>query len=114
MMLPVQRDQHFAVETADGSSIAKGIVESLRREADVVEHQVELICRNRLTNLVFYLAEDNFCLFDTRAGLRAHMQSELPRINSREEITANEWQQQERRRHNSARGDQRHAVMRKK
>ena len=58
----------------------------LWRYADVIDHHFEIGGRNDFANHVFDGGENLFGFLEARAGRRVDMQTELARIDSREEI----------------------------
>ena len=66
------------------------------RHADVVIDHVDLAGRYHLTDVVFDLLEIDLRLLDPRAGRTPNVQAELPRVDGREEVTADEWEQHQR------------------
>ena len=52
-----QRDQHVAVQRADGGDVAERQVDAADRQADVVNHGVNLAVRDGVPNHVFHLEE---------------------------------------------------------
>ena len=67
MMLFIERDQDFAIRAADRCSVAS-VVKGFRTETNIVDDQLDLICRDGLPDLIFYLAEENFGGFDASSG----------------------------------------------
>ena len=88
--------QNFAVTRPDGRVIAQQQVDGDDGQADVVEHEVQLVGRNHLANHVFHLPEARFRFLYPRAGGHSQVQAQLAGIHGREEVLADERKQPER------------------
>ena len=56
----------------------------------VVEDQRSLFVRHHGANDIFHLPENSFSLLDASAGRRPHVQTKLPRVDGRKEISSDE------------------------
>ena len=81
--MPVlQRHQDHAVIDADRRAVRKGQIVEASRQADVVDDQLALVCRDDLANLVLDGLEDLLGLFDAGAGRSADMKLDLAAVAS--------------------------------
>ena len=96
-MTGLQRDQDFGVGRSDCPAVAVGKVDAAGRQTDVVENARELRGRDVLANDAFNLIGEGGGRFDPGAGLRPHMQTNLARVNRREEVLAEEWNERKAR-----------------
>src|ERR1700733_8560198 len=106
MVLLVQRHKDFAVEGSNIRSKTEGEIDGILRQTDIVKHQIQLVGRNDLANLLLHFAEENRRLLDARAGHETNVKAELAGIDRGKEILADEGQQQERSRHYACAGDE--------
>ena len=89
-MAGLERDEHFAVERADGGGVGEGEVDAADGQADVVEHEVEFVGRDDLADDVLDLGKAAFGFLDAGAARRADVEAELAGIDLREEVAAEE------------------------
>ena len=87
-MAVLQRHQDLGVHGADGAGIAVRQIDTTVGQADVVQNGVELILGNHFTDHAFDRIGDAGSLFDSSARGGAHVQTNLPRVNTRKEVTA--------------------------
>ena len=58
MVLLVQRHENLAVESSDIRCESKREIDGVLRQTDIVKHQIQLVGRNDLANLLLNLAEE--------------------------------------------------------
>ena len=57
------------IRAADRCSVAESVVKGFQdSRPNIVDDQLDLICRDGLPDLIFYLAEENFGGFDASSG----------------------------------------------
>ena len=86
----LQADQRVAVLRADGAGVLIGHVDAGERQADIVDDIVELIGRNDAAHGLFDQIEQAGGFLDAGAGLGADMHQDLPGIDRRKEVLAQE------------------------
>ena len=91
----VERDEDLPFRWRNRDVVAQRQVDVVRH-ADVVADHVDLAGRYHLTDVVFDLLEIDLRLLDPRARRAPHVQAELSRVDSREEVTADEREQRHR------------------
>ena len=91
----LQGDEDLAVRRRDERTLAQGEVQTAVGDADVVEEVLDLVGRNHLPDRVLDLHEFPLRLFDARAGHAADVELDEARVDGREEILPDEWQEQE-------------------
>ena len=98
-VLRLERDQDLAVGRRHERRVAEGQVDAAGGEADVVEDGVDLVGRDRLADHVLDLGEAALGLLEARAGRGADVQAELPGVDRREEVHADQPEEAEGDRH---------------
>src|ERR1700735_5585536 len=111
MVLLIQRYKDLSVKGSDIRSKTEGEIDGILRQTDIVKHQIQLVGRNHLANLLLHPAEEHRCLLDASAVHGADMQPNLPGVDSGKEILTDERQQQECGRHDGGAGDEGRAAM---
>ena len=89
------RDQHVAVEGADGAGVVVARVDAAGRQADVVDDAGDLLAREQLAKLRLDAADERRHLLDAGAGGRADMDAQGRRLDLGEEVATELRQQQE-------------------
>ena len=84
----LQRDQDVAVRIRDRRLTAKGQVDTAVRQADVVQDQVDPLCRNLRADLLLNRCKVLLGVLQPHAHRRVHMQLHLTRVHIREEVLA--------------------------
>ena len=92
----LEADQDVGVLDADRPRVVVGHVDAADAEADVVDDAVQLIGRNDLVDRFADPVGELGGLLDPRAGLRPHMDLDLPAIDAREEVLAEVGSKRER------------------
>ena len=91
----LEADQGIAVLRADCAGVLVRHVDAGKRQPDVVDDVVELAGRDGAADGLFDEVKQPRGLLDARAGLATHMHQNLPGIDCREEVLAEEWPQTE-------------------
>src|SRR5258707_15449798 len=92
--LPIYQD--VGVLDADRPRVVVGHIDAANAEADIVDDAAELIGRDDLVDRFADAVGELGRLFDPRAGLRPHMDLDLPAIDRREEVLAQIRRERER------------------
>ena len=93
----LQRHQDHAVIDADGRAVGEREIVGARRQADIVDDQIALALRNDFADLVLDRLEDVFGGLDPGAGRRADVKLDLPAVDGRKEVAADERKHHARR-----------------
>ena len=88
----LQRHQDHTVIDADGRAVAEGQVVGARRQADIVDHELALAWWNHVADLVLHRLEDAFGVLDPGARGRTDVKLDLPAIDDRKKVTADQRQ----------------------
>ena len=99
----LQRHQDDAVIDADGGAVGERQIIGPRRQSDIVHDQIALALGNDFADLVFHLLKNLLRGLDPRSGRRADMKLNLPAIDRRKEVAADE-----RKCHDTERQQQQH------
>ena len=94
----LQGDEDLAVGGRHQRCIAEGEVDAAGRQTDVVDHAIDLVGGDRLANDVLDLGETARRFFEACAGGSADVQPQLPGIDGREEVHADQPEEPERQR----------------
>jgi hypothetical protein len=86
----LERDQGIAVLGTDGAGVLVGHVDAGERQPDIVDDIVELVGWDGAADCLFDLIEQAGGLLDAGAGLGAHVHEDLPGIDGRKEVLAEE------------------------
>src|ERR1700761_7807651 len=89
----LERDQDLAVIVGDEGAIAEGEIVVAGRQADIVQHQAEILVGNRVADLVLDRGKGLFGGLDALPGPGADMERELACVDLREVILADEEEQ---------------------
>ena len=92
----LEADQGVAVLGADRAGVLIGHVDAGKRQADVVDDVVELIGRDGAAHGLFDEVEQPRRFLDAGAGLGANVHQDLPGIDRRKEVLAQERPEAER------------------
>jgi hypothetical protein len=95
-----ERDQDLAVGRRVQRAVAQHEVDAAVRDADVVEHHVQLVLGDPLPDRSRHPGEVGLGLLDPGAGRRPDVQPDLPGVHGREEVLPDRGQQER-----AARGD---------
>src|SRR5271170_7208507 len=95
MMFRLQRPEDLRVGFAHCAAVAVGKIDATCGQADVIEDTPHLRCRNTHANIAVDGVDQPGRFFEARAGLRAHMQTELAGVHSRKEVFAKEWDERQ-------------------
>ena len=87
-MALLQGDLHGAVVHPDGRSVAEGQIVGPRREADIVDDQVEIMGGDDLADLVLDGLEEPFGRLDAHAGGAADMELKAAGVDHRKKVAA--------------------------
>ena len=90
MLARFQRHQNFTVERAQGRAVAEREVKAAIRQADVIEDVRNLARWNNFADGILHLGKLLLRFLDARAARAAHMETNLPRVDLREEIGSDE------------------------
>jgi len=90
-----ERYQNFAIGRADRDTVAERQVDRVRH-ADVVDDHADLVGGDDLADIVLDALEVLLGLFDPRPRRRPHVEPQLPGIDGREEVPADERVQGQR------------------
>ena len=91
-MALLQRDQDDAVIDADGRAIGECQIVGTRRQADIVDDQLALALGNDLADLVLDGLEDALGRLDPGSGRRTDVELDLPAVDRRKEVAADQQQ----------------------
>src|SRR2546429_2885236 len=83
-----QLHKNFRVGTPDGAGVAIGEVNTAVRQADIVEDGGEFVLRDDFTDDTVYLVGEARGFLDAQTGACAHVQANLPGVDLRKEIAA--------------------------
>ncbi len=108
----LERDLDVAVLLADDAGVVVGQVDARDREADVVDHRLDLLRRNDFAHDLLHGGELVRGFLDARADLRAHVHQDLAAVDRREEVAAEERHQRERAEHEGEEARDEHAAVR--
>ena len=99
----LERDQNDAVVEAGRGAVAEREIIRTRRQADVVDDQVAIALGNDFADSILDRLEYLLGLLDACAGRRAHVELNLPTVDQRKEVAADEHEQHaaERQNHHS-------------
>ena len=81
-----QRDEDLSIGHAGRGAVAERQGIGAVRQADVVEHQLDLALGDDFPDRAFHLTEVALGLLDASPGRHPHVQAKLSRIHCREEI----------------------------
>src|ERR1700674_5892080 len=95
MMRGLEGDQDLRVRAADRAAVAVGEIDATGREANIIENAGEICGRYVLENDAFNLIGEGGGRFDSRARLCTHVQTDLARVDRREEVLAAQWNNDE-------------------
>src|SRR5690242_3839160 len=95
MMLFVQCNQDFTIGRSNSDIVTERKIDRVRH-ADVIGDDPELAGRNESTNEVFNALKVDFRFLDSCSGGDAHVESQLPGIDTWKKITAGEEIQRKR------------------
>jgi hypothetical protein len=98
-VLRLERDQDVAVGSRHERRVAEGQVDAASRQADVVEHGVDLVGRDDLPDHVLDVGEAARGFLQAGAVRRSDVQAELPCVDRREEVHADQPEEREGDRH---------------
>ena len=90
-----QGDQHVAILRAYRAIVRKHGVDAAIRQADVVRHGNQLVGGDHVADLLLDKLEAGGVVLDAGAGGAAHVQLDLPGVDQRKEILAEDREQQE-------------------
>ena len=93
-VLLFQRDQNLAVHRTDGRGVAERDVDAAVGQADIVEHDLDLIVADDLADRRLDLGEIALGLLEPAARGRADVQAHLPGVDLRKEVHAEPRKQQ--------------------
>ena len=96
IMIPFQTNQDITVLRADASGITVGSINAANRQSNVVDDRPELRRGNGLPNAMLDVIEQSRRFFNPSADWGSNMQTDLPRVDGREEITPEERREAER------------------
>ena len=98
-MFWLQGDQDVPVGGRHERRVAEGQVDAPGGKADVVQHGVDLVGGDGLADHVFDIGEAARALLQARAVRAADVQPELPRVDRREEVHADQPEEPQGERH---------------
>ena len=83
-----------ASDRAEGSGVAVRQIDSAVGQADIIEHRFQFGLRNGLADDAVHLIGQPRGFFNAQSGARAEVQANLPGVNLRKEVPAQNKNQQ--------------------
>ena len=93
-MLFIERNQDFPVHRSDRGRVAERNIDATVGQADVIEHDVDLLAAHEFAYCRLHFRKVLLCLLQSRAGGRADVEAHLPRVHLREEVASQKRKQQ--------------------
>src|SRR6266403_1554639 len=109
-VLFLQRNEYFAVHRTDGGRITQRDIDAAIRQADIVQHDVDLVAADDLVNRALDFGEITLRLLEPARRRRTNVKPHLAGVDLREEVSSQLREKKQRacdQQHKEAAGDAR-------